>query len=190
MPSTCDRFVNTYSKQDILFGKVQKKISCDIIYPERSVNSTQTLAQPKYTSSGNENQEEFIGMSIVNDRHKEPALLMDNTSALLPHSKEIRKAIGHLNIPPLSDNENESHINELGSDNLELSFQKQKKQVASKKKVVKKKSTKTAKLTLPSSMTRYAFEKKLGPCIFHLISFAGSTFQPFLEKYTSFLFSG
>ena len=96
-------------------------------------------------------------MSTVNDSHKEPVVLMDDTSALLPDSKEIGKATGHLNIPPLSNNENESHVNELGSDNLELSFQKQRKQITSKKKVVKKKSTKTAKLSLPSSMSRYAF---------------------------------
>lgn len=109
----------------------------------------------KFMYSGDETlQEELSGMPMVKENDKEPVLI----HAGLSDSREIELGGEHLTIPPSSDedDENGSHIIELRSDSLEVPLQKQNKYIISKKKVVKKKTTKTAKLSLSSSMARYS----------------------------------
>lgn len=155
--STCARFANTYSKQPILFGKVEKQISCDIISPGQPMTSrTQRLGQLKLINSVDETlQEESNKRPTLQESVKEAAALMKGASSPLSDSEEIKVGIEHFKTPLLTDKEVEAHVNELSSDSLAVPSQKQEKQKAPKKKVVKRKSMKTAKLNLPSSMAKY-----------------------------------
>lgn len=122
------RFVNMYSKQDILFGKIQKKISFDIVNPEKINSNAEALPHPKIKSHGRlPLKEEFIGVPVT---AKAKEIEMPAKDSTLSHKEDSSK----------------NPETYLRSD--------ENKQITAKKKVVKKKPTKVAKLSLPGSLGR------------------------------------
>lgn len=145
-----NRFARTYSKQNILFGKVQKQVSCEVIDLGQVDDDTRTVNREKVTVMGDESfYNKPIGLRSVDETEEESS----NTN----QGREL--CIEHPNISPSSD-EDISLVNiaSKGLDNSMLPTQKQKK--VSKKKVVKTKQQKSPKSALSSSMARLKIKER------------------------------
>ncbi|KAJ6825430.1 uncharacterized protein M6B38_376105 [Iris pallida] len=141
-----NRFARTYSKQNILFGKVQKQVSCEVINHGQVDDDT----REKVNIMGNESfYNKPIRLRSVDDTKEE--------SSNINKGREL--CIEHPNISPSSD-EDISLVNiaNKGLDNSMLPTQKQKK--VSNKKVVKTKQQKSPKSTLSSSMARLKIKER------------------------------
>lgn len=162
-----NRFVQKYSKTDLLFGKVQKQITCAVINScgssstsEQSVDGIQTLAQLKVTDLGDQvpmwcatdkfSQDscgESIDIAVVDETGRDSVLIENGT-----HHSDTSL----------------SHDVQVGSDknadaldsNLSTPLHKQRKQKDSKKKTIKKTSGKTSNLGLPGSVTRLKIKER------------------------------
>lgn len=142
-----NRFVQQYSKQSVLFGKMQKLITCSVVSMEPKDEI------PENPRIGNHSR-----ISVIPDdqTEEETVLNLNSTDGLSSQIDRTETAIEHANITPRSAAENLSEANAdvPSSSDSSPSSQRKGKQVASKKKKVKSNSAKSTGLSLPASMVR------------------------------------
>lgn len=163
----------------MLFGKVQKQITCVVINSrgssntsEQSVDGIQTFSQLKVTdlrvevptwSDINKLSENYWGETIdiaAVDRTGQECVLIENgTDGALSHFEAIETGIHHSDTYLSCDVEKGCDKNAGASDsNPSTPLQRQRKLKDSKKKTIKKISAKTSNMSLPGSVTRYVLQ--------------------------------
>ncbi|KAG1326641.1 putative RNA-binding motif, single-stranded-interacting protein 1 [Cocos nucifera] len=176
-----NRFVQKYSNTHVLFGKVQKQITCVVVNSrsssnasEQSVDGIQTFSQPKVTELGvevptwsdmNELSQnscgETIDTTVVDKTGQECGVIENGTGGLLPRFEAIETGIHHSDASLSYDGEKgrDKTADALDS-NLSTPLQRRRKQKDSKKKTIKKISAKTSNLSLPGSVTRLKIRER------------------------------
>ncbi|XP_010942186.1 uncharacterized protein [Elaeis guineensis] len=170
-----NRFVQKYSNTHVLFGKVQKQITCVVINSrsssnasEQSIDGIQTFSQPKVTDLGVEvpvwsdmnklsqnSCGETIDIAVVDKTGQECVVIENGTDGPISHLEAIESTALSYDGEKRCDKTADA----LDS-NLSPPLQRQRKQKDLKKKTIKKISPKTSNLSLPGSVTRLKIRER------------------------------
>lgn len=159
------RFVQTYSKQNLLFGKIQKQISCDIVNGNSAFKS-------QYSSDGTtsldvaehmdeESMPSALEISEGSTQSKEGSEAakqnMEDSSVLPTSERAMEFENSSLSYSDFVEVEHEAVINHLPS-NSPVSSDHNRKMIATKKGKIK--PTKSSKLRVPGSLARLKIKER------------------------------
>ncbi|KAJ0960399.1 hypothetical protein J5N97_001761 [Dioscorea zingiberensis] len=160
-----NRFVQTYAKQNVIFGKVQKQIMCDIVNPHISMNYSGEQSSdntPRFTQSKSDN----LGNKTTSGSHMHHISLESTDNSLEGSSsraldvmteEEYTRAMNDGDHIASHPEETERGLEDL---NGSIVSNHDRKQTTLKKKKIKLKSKNAPKLSISSSISQLKIRER------------------------------
>ncbi|KAL5723598.1 hypothetical protein ACHQM5_006978 [Ranunculus cassubicifolius] len=149
-------FVQTYSKQSITFGKIQKQVTCEIATPSKSPTTVRHMSTPgmRLPLMDSDSEDEDVAMDSASE---DEDIALESTEVVPPDEEAATIEAMELSVADI--NISEPNVSKKTSDSSPLKQQK-KKPAVKKKLIIKGKSEKPPKSNIPGSTKRLKVKEK------------------------------